>query len=28
MPRLKEIVMEPHSVSVDEDLNDGAKQVE
>lgn len=28
MPRLKDIVMEPLSVSVDEDLNDGAKQVE
>nr|XP_027191121.1 RNA cytidine acetyltransferase 1 isoform X2 [Cicer arietinum] len=28
MPRLKEIVMEPHSVSVDEDLKSGAKQVE
>ncbi|KAK7318525.1 hypothetical protein RJT34_03228 [Clitoria ternatea] len=28
LPRLKEIVMEPHSVSVDEDLNNAAKQVE
>ncbi|KAF7840044.1 RNA cytidine acetyltransferase 1 isoform X1 [Senna tora] len=28
LPRLKEIVMEPHSVSLDEDLNDAAKQVE
>ncbi|KAK7260070.1 hypothetical protein RIF29_25821 [Crotalaria pallida] len=27
MPRLKKIVMEPHSVSVDEDLNNAAKQV-
>ncbi|TKY48332.1 N-acetyltransferase protein [Spatholobus suberectus] len=27
-PRMKEIVMEPHSVSVDEDLNNAAKQVE
>ncbi|BAT73322.1 hypothetical protein VIGAN_01079500 [Vigna angularis var. angularis] len=28
LPRLKEIVMEPHSVSLDEDLNNAAKQVE
>ncbi|KAK7358902.1 hypothetical protein VNO77_00843 [Canavalia gladiata] len=28
LPRLKEIVMEPLSVSVDEDLNNAAKQVE
>ncbi|XP_027365798.1 RNA cytidine acetyltransferase 1 isoform X1 [Abrus precatorius] len=28
LPRLKEIVMEPHSVSVDEDLDNAAKQVE
>ncbi|KAI4345160.1 hypothetical protein L6164_012312 [Bauhinia variegata] len=28
LPRLKEIVMEPHSVSMDKDLNDAAKQVE
>ncbi|XP_057416267.1 RNA cytidine acetyltransferase 1 [Lotus japonicus] len=28
LPRLKKIVMEPHSVSVDEDLNNAAKQVE
>lgn len=28
LPRLKEVVMEPHSVSVDEDLNNAAKQVE
>ncbi|KAI9108625.1 hypothetical protein K1719_020272 [Acacia pycnantha] len=28
LPRLREIVMEPHSVSVDEDLNNAAKQVE
>ncbi|OIW18193.1 hypothetical protein TanjilG_31313 [Lupinus angustifolius] len=28
LPRLKEIVMEPHAVSVDEDLNNAAKQVE
>ncbi|KAK7858864.1 rna cytidine acetyltransferase 1 [Quercus suber] len=28
LPRLKEIVMEPHSISVDEDLKNAAKQVE
>ncbi|RVX21410.1 RNA cytidine acetyltransferase 1 [Vitis vinifera] len=28
LPRLREIVMEPHNISVDEDLNDAAKQVE
>ncbi|KAL5152609.1 RNA cytidine acetyltransferase 1 [Glycine soja] len=28
LPRMKEIVMEPHSVSVDDDLNNAAKQVE
>lgn len=28
LPRLREIVMEPHTISVDEDLNDAAKQVE
>ncbi|KAG7983022.1 hypothetical protein I3843_04G083000 [Carya illinoinensis] len=28
LPRLKEIVMEPHSISVDEDLNNAAKEVE
>ncbi|XVF15033.1 hypothetical protein REPUB_Repub09cG0114600 [Reevesia pubescens] len=28
LPRLKERVLEPHSISVDEDLNDGAKKVE
>ncbi|KAK7247503.1 hypothetical protein RIF29_42386 [Crotalaria pallida] len=28
LPQLKEIVMEPHRVSVDEDLNNAAKQVE
>ncbi|KAF8018616.1 hypothetical protein BT93_H3497 [Corymbia citriodora subsp. variegata] len=28
LPRLKEVVLEPHSVSVDEDLNEAAKQVE
>ncbi|XP_059624435.1 RNA cytidine acetyltransferase 1-like [Cornus florida] len=27
LPRLKENVMEPHSISVDEDLNEAAKQV-
>ncbi|XP_010249467.1 PREDICTED: RNA cytidine acetyltransferase 2-like [Nelumbo nucifera] len=27
LPRIKEVVMEPHSVSVDDDLNDAAKQV-
>ncbi|KAB1998644.1 hypothetical protein ERO13_D12G093500v2 [Gossypium hirsutum] len=28
LPRLKERVLEPHSISVDEDLNDAAKKVE
>lgn len=28
LPRLKEVVLEPHSVSVDEDLNEAAKKVE
>ncbi|XP_027368437.1 RNA cytidine acetyltransferase 1-like [Abrus precatorius] len=28
LPRLKEIVLKPHSISVDEDLNNAAKQVE
>ncbi|KAJ7951699.1 RNA cytidine acetyltransferase [Quillaja saponaria] len=28
LPRLKEIVMDPHNVTVDEDLNNAAKQVE
>ncbi|OMP02574.1 hypothetical protein COLO4_10987 [Corchorus olitorius] len=28
LPRLKERELEPHSISVDEDLNDGAKKVE
>ncbi|TKY60362.1 N-acetyltransferase protein [Spatholobus suberectus] len=28
LPRLKEIVMEPHTVSLDEDLNNAAKQVD
>lgn len=28
LPRLREIVMEPHTISVDEDLNDAARQVE
>ncbi|KAJ8768500.1 hypothetical protein K2173_022593 [Erythroxylum novogranatense] len=28
MPRIKERVLEPHSISVDEDLNEAAKQVE
>ncbi|KAA8530952.1 hypothetical protein F0562_005681 [Nyssa sinensis] len=27
LPRLKEIVMEPHTISVDEDLNEAAKEV-
>ncbi|XP_057501011.1 RNA cytidine acetyltransferase 1 [Actinidia eriantha] len=27
LPRLREIVMEPHSISVDEDLNEAAEQV-
>ncbi|CAK9137393.1 unnamed protein product [Ilex paraguariensis] len=27
LPRLREVVMKPHSVSVDEDLNDAAKEV-
>ncbi|GMH06651.1 hypothetical protein Nepgr_008491 [Nepenthes gracilis] len=28
LPRLKKIVMEPHSISLDEDLNDAAKKVD
>ncbi|KAK9272602.1 hypothetical protein L1049_002976 [Liquidambar formosana] len=28
LPRLKEIVMKPHNISVDDDLNDAAKEVE
>ncbi|XP_065874113.1 RNA cytidine acetyltransferase 1 [Euphorbia lathyris] len=28
VPRLKEITLEPHKISVEEDLNEGAKQVE
>ncbi|KAI4383508.1 hypothetical protein MLD38_009339 [Melastoma candidum] len=28
LPRLKEVTLEPHSISLDEDLNEAAKQVE